>query len=195
MKIIGLTGSIGTGKSFVAQCFRELGVAVFDADAEIHNLLENDAEVISLVEGQFPESVSDGRVNRAILGEIVFHNPEKLKMLENILHPLVRKRGEEFIKKAEADNAKLVIQDIPLLFETGADKTCDYTIVVKAPEDVQRQRVMQRENMDDDKYEAINRLQLSPAEKEKRADFIIDTNLPRDKVKGQVRGVVDGLLL
>lgn len=191
MKIIGLTGSIGMGKSFVAKTFEEEGVAVFDSDAEIHKLLDRDGEGVAPVVKEFPEVLAEsGEIDRRILGEIVFYDKEKLKKLESILHPLVRKKGQEFVEAEEKRDSKMIIKDIPLLFETGANRTCDFVIVVKTDDETQKERVIKREGMTEEKLEAIRALQLATEEKAKQADFVIDTDCTKEEVAEQVKKII-----
>jgi dephospho-CoA kinase len=191
MIIIGLTGSIGMGKSFVATCFKQENIGVFDADEQIHLMMQDGGEATPKVAEIFPEVVApDGSIDRAKLGGIVFAHPPKLLKLEKILHPMVREKGEKFVDDQLANNAAMMVQDIPLLYETGADKECHVVIVVSAPLDVQQQRVMQRDNMTDGKYQAILKLQLLQKEKEQRADFVINTDCDKEDVREQVKDVI-----
>ncbi len=194
MIIIGLTGSIGMGKSFVAQCFVENGIGVFDADEQIHKLMQDGGDAIDKVAEIFPQTLTEqGNIDRAALGSIVFADEAKLKQLEKILHPMVRKKGEEFVKEQEALGAQMMVQDIPLLYETGADKNCHVVIVVSAPPTLQQQRVMQREGMSDEKYQAILKLQLLQKEKEERADYVVDTNCNKEQVQEQILSIIDDI--
>ena len=191
MKTIGITGSIGMGKSFVANIFVENGAILFDADAEIHKMLDVGGEAVVSVTELFPNVIrKDGSIDRKLLGDKVFNNPVELQKLESILHPLVRKKGEELAKNAEKDGKKIIVKDIPLLFETGADKTCDYRLTAHCPEEIQRARVMQRGNMSVEKLESIKKIQMSVSEKIKRADFNIDTNDTKENIDIQVKSII-----
>jgi len=194
MKIIGLTGVIGAGKSFVADIFRAKGIPVFDADEEIHKLMEPEGEAVIPVAEQFPEALAAGmEINRKALGEIVFKNPDKLRDLEAILHPLLRRKGEEFIKNAENDGSNVIVQDIPLLFETGADKICDVTVVVSISKDTQRERVLLRQGMSENKLENIKKIQLSNKKKVEAADYVIDGEADKGEVEEIVEKIINGL--
>lgn len=189
MLIIGLTGSIGVGKSNVAKEFRQLRVDVFDADYVVHKLLGKGGGGVKKVAEIFPEAYENGAINRKKLGEIVFKDKQKLLALEKILHPLVRKSEERFLRKAQALKKKMVILDIPLLFEKGFDHKCDYTIVVTAPPFIQRARVLRRRNMTLEKFAEIKRLQMPQAKKKRLADFIIHTGLDKRSTKAQVMAI------
>lgn len=188
----GLTGSIGMGKSTTAQMFRDEGIAVYDADATVHALYEGEA--VSLVEAEFPNTTSDGKVNRAKLSEYVIGKPENMKKLEAIIHPLVHKKEQEFLKEAETRGDKLVVLDIPLLFETGGKNRVDKIIVVTAPANVQRERVMARDGMTKEKFESILARQVPDSEKREQADFVIDTSLGLEVAKERVREIVTSLV-
>jgi dephospho-CoA kinase len=189
MIILGLTGSIGVGKSNVAKEFRRLRVPVFDADKVVHKLLYIGGAGVKKVAEVFPEVLENGAINRKKLGEIVFKDREKLETLEKIIHPLVRKAEQKFLRKAYTLKKKIVILDIPLLFEKGFNHPCQYTIVVVAPHFIQRARVLRRRNMDLKKFEEIKKLQLPQSEKMRRADFIIRTGLDKRSTKRQVRAI------
>jgi len=194
MKVIGLTGSIGMGKSFVANIFRENNIEVFDADAEIHAILENDINAQEEIKKYFPESIDKtGSVNRGKLGRIVFTNEEKLKILESILHPIVKQRGDDFYQKSLNSGIDIIVQDIPLLFETGANKTCHFVIVVKAPGEIQDERVLARENLTKEQYEQIKKIQLQSEEKEKLADYVIDSNDSKENIEKIVQNIIEDI--
>lgn len=193
MIILGLTGSIGAGKSFVAEIFREQGVPVFDADATVHAMLEPGGEGVVPVAELFPEAFVEGRINRKLLGQKVFFDEASLKALEAILHPLVKQAGERFLAQAMAEGRTAMVQDIPLLFETGADKDCHATVVVTVPEHVQESRVLQREGMTKEQLAAIRMLQMQDAAKASKATFVIDGTLPKEEIKVQVRGILEKL--
>ncbi len=180
MIILGLTGSIGMGKSTAAEDFRSLGVPVHDADATVHDLLGRGGAAVEAVAKAFPGVVTpgvvtDAAVDRKALGDAVFANPQELEKLEKILHPLVRRREEDFLKESFAGGAGLVVLDIPLLFETGGEARADAVAVVTAPAADQRTRVLQRPGMSEEKFRAILARQMPDEEKRRRADFIIDT--------------------
>jgi dephospho-CoA kinase len=173
MIIVGLTGSIGMGKSTTLAMFADAGIPVHSADESVHRLYAGQAA--NLIEAQFPGVVENGAVNRDKLAKQVFNDPDALKRLESVVHPLVRKDEEAFIKSAQKTGAPFAVIDIPLLYETGAEKRVDKVIVVTAPEDMQRDRVMARPGMTAEKFQSILARQLPDAEKRNRADFVIDT--------------------
>ena len=174
MFVLGLTGSIAMGKSTVAQMFRDISIPVHDADASVHELYGGKAA--PLIEELFPGTTQDGVVDRQKLGEIVLNDPESMKRLEQVIHPLVREIEQEFVAQARLDNAPFVILDIPLLFETGAENRVDGVIVVTADQAEQRRRVLSRPNMTQAKFEAILARQTPDAIKRRKADFLIDTH-------------------
>ncbi len=191
MKVIGLTGSIGMGKSFVSAIFKANGVDVFDADETIHELTKKGGDAEKAVLELFPDADDgQGHIHRPKLGMLVFSDEQKLRALEMLLHPLVRKKGDEFYKACEAAGKKMIVQDIPLLFETGADKTCHVVIVVYAPEDIQAERVLSREQMTPEKYEKIKEFQLSSEEKIKKADYVIYTDKDKDAIEEEVKNII-----
>jgi len=191
MIIAGLTGSIGMGKSTTAEMFRQQSIPVHDADAVVHALYEGEAAV--LIEAEFAGTVENGKVNRAKLGPHVIGNPEAMKRLEAIVHPLVKAKKDEFIAKHTKEGAKLVILDIPLLFETGGHKSVDKIIVVTASFETQRKRVLDRVNMTAEKFEAILAKQLPDEEKRKYADYIINTDLGLEAARLQVSDIIADL--
>lgn len=188
---IGLTGSIGMGKSTTSDMFRNLGVSVYDADAAVHDLYAGEAA--PLIEARFPGTTNDQGVDRNELSKHVIGNETAMKELEAIVHPLVQKKNLEFRKRAQQNKETFAILDIPLLFETGGDKRVDGIVVVTAPADVQRKRVMSRPGMTEAKFEGILKRQLPDAEKRKRADFIVDTSQGMDVAKAQVKAIVTEL--
>lgn len=188
----GLTGSIGMGKSTTAQMFRDEGIAVYDADATVHKLYSGEAT--PLIEAAFPNTTKDGTVDRTKLSEYVIGKPENMKKLEAIIHPLVHKQEQKFLKQAETRGDKLVVLDIPLLFETGGKNRVDKIIVVTAPAEVQRQRVLARDGMTEEKFEAILARQIPDSEKREQADFVIDTSLGLVVAREQVREIVASLV-
>ena len=188
MIVLGLTGSIGMGKSTVADFFAENGVPVYDADAAVHRLYAGDAA--PLIEAAFPGTTHDGTVDRARLAARVVGNAEALRRLEAIVHPLVRRDEEQFLAKAEADGAAVAVLDIPLLFETGGDRRCDAVVVVSAPAATQRARVMARPGMTEEKFAGLLAKQMPDAEKRRRADFIVDTSQDFAATRAQVRAIL-----
>ena len=187
----GLTGSIGMGKSTTANMFREAGVPVYDADATVHALYEGEAT--PLIEKAFPGTTKNDKVDRAILGSTVLGNPEAMKKLEAIVHPLVHEKEQDFLKEAKKAGSNLVILDIPLLFETGGKNRVDVIIVVSASEEEQRRRVLAREGMTEEKFEAILARQVPDAEKRKQADFVIDTGKGMQAANDQVKSIIEAL--
>jgi dephospho-CoA kinase len=190
MFIIGLTGSIAMGKTTTARLFAEEGVAVHDADAVVHKLYEGEAA--GLIEAQFPGSTRNGRVDRVALGRQVVGDPPALRRLEAIVHPLVRNAEQKFIKDAEYRGAKVVVLDIPLLFETGGESRTDATVVVSAPEHVQRARVQER-GVSLEQLEALLTRQMPDAEKRRRADFVVDSGQGVEHARVQVRQILDAV--
>lgn len=177
MFILGLTGSIGMGKSTTATMFRRFGIPVHDADQRVHDLMAPSGLAFASIAKAFPEALIDGEINRQVLGPLVFKDPVKLKKLESILHPLVRAEETGFLKTAALRGVPLVVLDIPLLFETDSDRRCDAVVVVTAPMFIQRQRVMVRPTMTVEKFNAIIAKQMSDSLKRELADFIIQTGL------------------
>ena len=175
MYILGLTGSIGMGKSVAAQNFRRFGVPVFDADAAVHELTGRGGAAVAAVDAAFPGVVKDGAVDRRALGAKVFDDTAALRRLERILHPLVRQAQRKFLQRARMGREKLVVLDIPLLFESGGDRLCDGVAVVSAPGFIQRQRVLARAGMTEEKFQAILARQMPDVAKRRRADFVIPT--------------------
>lgn len=188
MIIIGLTGSIGMGKSTTSDMFKSLGVPVISADESVHQLYS--AEAAPLIEAAFPGTAPDGVVNRQILSEKLMAAPEEFKRLEAIIHPLVRAREQRFVEEAAARNEPMVLLDIPLLFETGTTDRVDVIVVVSCAPDIQRQRVMARPGMTAEKFEAILARQTPDAEKRARADYVIDTGKGLEAARHQVTEIV-----
>lgn len=188
MFILGLTGSIGMGKTTTARLFAEEGVPVHDSDAAVHKLYEGEA--VAAIEAAFPGSTADGKVDRQKLGTMVVNDAAALKALEAIVHPLVRQSETKFLQKARSRGEKIVVLDIPLLYETGADKRVDAVAVVSAPHEVQRQRVLERPGMTLDKLEALIAKQMPDAEKRRRADFIVDSGNGLESAREQVRNIL-----
>jgi dephospho-CoA kinase len=188
MFILGLTGSLGMGKSTTAGFFAEAGVPVHDADAVVHRLYEGEA--VAAIEAAFPGATAAGKVDRSKLAARVIDNPEALRKLESTVHPLVSAAKERFLRDALAGGAKVVVLDIPLLFETGGDQKVDAVVVVSAPPDTQRQRVLERPGMTADKLEALLARQMPDSEKRRRADFVVDTSRGFDAARAQVREIL-----
>lgn len=193
MKIIGLTGSIAMGKSTVADFFKQAGVPVFNADEVVHQLYESEP-ILSLIESTFPDVVENGKVNRQKLSQIFLNDHKKLQILEKIIHPLVQKKEEEFIYTARKQEKKLIVLDIPLLFETKSEKRVDFVVVVSAPLAIQKKRAMTRSHMNEEKFSFINAQQMSDEKKRERAHFIIDTGKDLENTRKQVFCVIKGLL-
>ncbi|HEY6858634.1 MAG TPA: dephospho-CoA kinase [Pseudolabrys sp.] len=188
MFILGLTGSLGMGKSATAKMFAEEGVPVHDADAAVHQLYESEAT--PLIEAAFPGITAGSKVNRDKLAQRVLGDTAAIKKLEAIVHPLVRKAEERFLTEAERKGATVVVLDIPLLFETGADKRCDAVVVVSAPPDVQRGRAFERPGMTEQKFAALLAKQMPDADKRAMADFVVDTSKGFDAARAQVRDIL-----
>jgi dephospho-CoA kinase len=191
MFILGLTGSLGMGKSTTAGFFAEAGVPVHDADAVVHRLYEGEA--VAVIEAAFPGSTVAGKVDRGKLAAQVVDNPAALRTLEAIVHPLVSAAKERFLSEVRAQGAKVVVLDIPLLFETGGDQRVDAVVVVSAPGEVQRQRVLERPGMTADKLDALLARQMPDGEKRRRADFVVDTSQGFGAARAQVREILDAV--
>jgi dephospho-CoA kinase len=189
MIVLGLTGSIGMGKSTTAKLFAEAGVPVYDADATVHLIYEGEA--VPAIEAAFPGSTADGKVDRAKLSAQVVHDAAAIKRLEQIVHPMLRAYRQRFLDAAEQSGASVAVLDVPLLFETGGDKHVDAVVVVTTSPEVQRQRILARDNMTDEKLDVVLKRQLPDAEKRKRADFIVDTSHGLDPVRARIRDILD----
>jgi dephospho-CoA kinase len=188
MLVLGLTGSVGMGKSTTAGFFVEAGVPVHDADAAVHRLYAGEA--VPLIEAAFPGTTSGGVVDRTLLARRVLGDPAALKRLEAIVHPLVQASERRFLADAEARGDKVVVLDIPLLFETAGEQRVDAVVVVSAPAEVQRKRVMERPGMTAEKFDAILAQQMPDAEKRRRADFVVDTSQGFEAARAQVGAVL-----
>lgn len=188
MFILGLTGSLGMGKSATAKMFAEEGVPVHDADAAVHQLYESEAT--PLIEAAFPGTTAGGKVNRDKLAQRVLGDTAAIKKLEAIVHPLVRNAEERFLTEAERKGVTVAVLDIPLLFETGGDKRCDAVVVVSAPPDVQRARAFERPGMTEQKFAAVLAKQMPDADKRAMADFAVDTSKGFDTARAQVRDIL-----
>jgi len=191
MLIIGLTGSIGMGKTTVANHLASRGVPVLDSDSIVHRLYGGEA--VAHIEGAFPGTTSSGKVDRAKLAAALMQAPEGFKTLEALIHPLVRQAQFDFLAEQEAAGASLAVLDIPLLFETGGDQLMDVTFVVSAPRDVQTARILARPGMTMEKLEALRSRQMPDAEKRQRADYVIDTGLPLDETLAEVDKLLESL--
>lgn len=191
MLIIGLTGSIGMGKSTVAARFRERGIPVCDADALVHELYEGKA--VGPVEAEFPGSTTDGRIDRTKLSAALLRNPAGFKRLGEIVHPLVHAAERDCLQAAKAGGAAMAVLEVPLLFEPGNDVRCDVTIVVSAPADVQRARVMLRPGMTPEKLDTILARQMPDADKRKRATYVVDTGVAIEETLAQVDRIIADL--
>ncbi len=188
--VLGLTGSIGMGKTTTANLFREMGVAVHDADATVHALYRGSA--VPLIEAEFPGVASDGIVDRAKLSAQVLGKPEAMARLERLIHPLVREAEGAFLARCRDTRVPLAVLDIPLLLETGHGR-CDAIIVVTAPPEVQRARVLSRPGMTPERFEAILARQMPDAQKRRKAHFIVDTSRGLLSARRQVRSILQAL--
>ncbi|WP_213286627.1 dephospho-CoA kinase [Bradyrhizobium sp. sGM-13] len=188
MRILGLTGSIGMGKSTTAKLFTEAGVPVYDADAAVHKIYEGEAA--PAIEAAFPGTTADGKVDRAKLSAKVVHDPAAIKQLEQIVHPMLGASRQKFLDEAERSGAPVVVMDIPLLFETGGEKRVDAVVVVTTDPKTQRERILARGTMTSEALDAILARQLPDAEKRKRADFVVDTSYGLDLVRARIRDIL-----
>lgn len=191
MLVVGLTGSIGMGKTTTAQMFRDEGVPVHDSDAAVHDLYRTEA--IEPIARLFPEAIADGVVSRPALSAIVLSDPAALKQLEQIVHPLVTEHRQKFVEQARSQGAAFCVIDIPLLFESGAAKTMDVIIVVTASTLVQKRRVMSRPGMTEDKFRAILERQILDSNKRRLAHFVVDTSNGFDAARRQVGAIIRAL--
>jgi dephospho-CoA kinase len=191
--LVGLTGSIGMGKTETAKMFARLGIPVFDADAAVHRLYELGGAAVDTIAREFPGTVSAGRVDRAALAERIRGEGDGLQRLERTVHPLVGEAQRQFLDKAAADGAEMVLLDIPLLFETGGHGRMDAVVVVSAPEGVQRARVLNRPGMTADKLDHILARQMPDAEKRAQAHFVVETDKGFDHAFEQVKQIVAAL--
>ncbi len=189
--IVGLTGSIGMGKSTVAAMFEAAGVPVFDADAEVRAMQGRGGELVSVIEAAFPGSTNENGVSRDRLGELVFGNPEELSRLEAIVHPAVARKREAFL--IEHSGAPVVVFDIPLLFEKGGAAAVDRVVVVSASAEKQRRRVLARSGMTEEKFAHILAIQTPDSEKRERADHVIDTGITLDETENAVLALIADL--
>jgi dephospho-CoA kinase len=188
MIILGLTGSIGMGKSTTAKLFAEAGVPVYDADATVHKLYEGEAA--PAIEAAFPGTTAGGKVDRQKLSARVVHDPAAMKQLEQIVHPMLGASRQKFFEAAEQGGAPVVVVDVPLLYETGGEKRVDAVVVVTTSAENQRARIMARGTMSSEALDSILARQLPDAEKRKRADFVVDTSHGLDPVRAQIRDIL-----
>jgi dephospho-CoA kinase len=188
MLILGLTGSIGMGKSTTAKLFAEAGVPIYDADATVHRIYQGEAA--PAIETAFPGTTVDGKVDRAKLSAKVLHDPAAIKRLEQIVHPMLGASRQKFLDDAEASGALVVVMDIPLLFETGGEKRVDAVVVVTTSPEAQRERIMARGTMTSEALDAILARQLPDTEKRRRADFVVDTSHGLDPVRERIRDIL-----
>lgn len=191
MIVLGLTGSIGTGKSTTAGMFYDLGVPVHDADATVHDLYRKEA--VAPVAEKFPEALRDGVIDRKALSTVLAQSPERFSELETIIHPLVRAREAAFLDAQRRNGTPLVLLDIPLLYETGGEARVDKVVVVTCDPDMQRQRVLARPGMTEEKFALILSRQMPDAEKRRRADFLIDTGKGLEAAREQVEEIISKL--
>ena len=188
MIILGLIGSIGMGKSTTAKLFAEAGVPVYDADAAVHKIYEGGAA--PAIEAAFPGTTAHGKVDRNKLSTQVVHDPAAMKRLEQIVHPMLGASRQNFLDEAERSGAPVAVVDVPLLYETGGEKRVDAVVVVTTSPEVQRERILARDNMTAEKLDAILARQLPDAEKRKRADFTVDTSHGLDPVRARIRDIL-----
>ena len=189
MKILGLTGSMGMGKSTTAKLFAEAGVPVYDADATVHMIYQGEATPV--IEAAFPGTTDNGRVDRSKLSASVVHDPLAIKRLEAIVHPMLRAHHQQFIDDAERSGAAVAVVDVPLLFETGGDKRVDAVVVVTTSPEIQRERILARGTMTSEALEGLLARQMPDAEKRARADFVVDTSRGLDPVRERIRDILD----
>lgn len=193
MLLVGLTGSIGMGKSETTKMFAALGVPVYDADAAVHALYAAGGAAVEPIGAAFPGVVKDGAIDREELGKRVLGAADELKRLEAIIHPLVGLSQLEFLQKAEKSGAPMVVLDIPLLFETGGEARVDVSVVVSAPADLQRTRVLARPGMTTEKFAAILAKQTPDEEKRKKADFVVDSSQGLEHARADVAAIIEAL--
>ena len=190
MIILGLTGSIGMGKTTTAGLFADEGCPVFNADKAVHQLYAKGGRAVPLINAVFPDAVVDGAVERSVLGAHMRADPLNLKVLESFIHPWVEDMRKSFFDASRKENADIVVLDIPLLFETGGDKKVDYTVTVSAPAEVQKSRVLARPGMTEELFNMLLSRQLSDEEKRNRADFVLSTGVSIPETRKQVQELV-----
>jgi dephospho-CoA kinase len=188
MRILGLTGSIGMGKSTTAKLFREAGVPVYDADATVHRIYQGEA--VPAIEAAFPGTTVDGKVDRARLSAKVVHDPAAIRRLEQIVHPMLRAYHQEFLDEAERSGVPVAVVDVPLLYETGGETRVDAVVVVTTSPENQRERILARGTMTDETLDAILARQVPDAEKRDRADFVVDTSHGLDPVRARIGDIL-----
>jgi dephospho-CoA kinase len=191
--ILGLTGSIGMGKSTAAAALRQMGIPVHDADASVHRLMNHGGAAVGFIEAAFPGTAHNGAIDRKELGRRVYADPKELKRLESILHPMVRAQERIFLQTARARGHPIVVLDIPLLYETGGEKRCDAVIVVTAPKFLQDQRVLRRPGMTRQRLNEILAKQMPDAEKRARADFVVQTGNGKRASREALARILDSL--
>jgi dephospho-CoA kinase len=189
MRILGLTGSIGMGKSTTAKLFAEAGVPVYDADATVHKVYEGEAA--PAIEAAFPGTTLNGKVDRPKLSAKVVHDPAAIKKLEAIVHPMLRAYNQKFLEEAEACGAPVAVMDVPLLFETGGDKRVDAVVVVTTSPELQRERILARGTMTGEALDSLLARQMPDSEKRQRADFVVDTSHGLDPVRAQIHDILE----
>jgi dephospho-CoA kinase len=194
MIVVGLTGSIGMGKTATGKLFSKLGVPVCDADSIVHALYGKGGAAVEPIRAVFPDVVAEGRVDRVKLGESLADEPEGFERLESIVHPLVRQAQQDFLDRSRKKGVTLAVLDIPLLFETGRDRDVDRIVVVSAPPEIQKERVMKRPGMTAEIFNALLARQLPDEEKRALADFVVDTSKTREHAFAQVRDIVAALM-
>ncbi|WP_144187110.1 dephospho-CoA kinase [Elioraea rosea] len=194
MRVIGLTGGIGMGKSTAAKVFRRAGIPVHDADAAVHRLYARGGEAVPAIAALVPEAVKHGAVDRAVLGAAVLGKPDLLARLERAVHPLVRRAEQRFLARCRRAGARAAVLDIPLLFETGGESRVDAVVVVSAPASVQRARVLRRQGMTEARLAAILARQMPDAEKRRRADLVVPTGLSRHHAQAVLRRALPSLI-
>ena len=188
MIVLGLTGSIGMGKSTTANLFVEAGVPVYDADAAVHRLYEGEA--VAAIEAAFPGTTANSKVDRDKLSARVVHDAAAMKRLEEIVHPMLGASRQKFLHDAEQSGAPIAVIDVPLLFETGGEKRVDAVVVVTTTAELQRERILARPNMTEEKLKAILARQMPDAEKRKRAHFVVDTSHGLDPVRARIQDIL-----
>ena len=193
MLLVGLTGSIGMGKSKSAELFEAEGLPVYDADASVHALYEKGGAAVAPLSEHFPEAIKDGAVDRTILGKLVLHDGEMLQKLESIVHPLAGKMQKDFLEMQEAAGKKAVILDIPLLLEKKAEGLVDVVVDVSTTPEVQKQRVLERSGMTEEKFHSILSKQMPDAEKRQKADFLVDSTISVADAHRQIRDIISRL--
>ncbi len=193
MLLVGLTGSIGMGKSETAKMFAKLGIPVYDADAAVHAIYEKGGAAVEPLRAEFPDAIVDDAVDRAKLSKLVLDDKEALKKLEGIVHPLVGATQMQFLKDASTAKAPMAVLDVPLLYETGGETRVDAVVVVSAPAEIQRARVLERPGMTEEKFEQILAKQVPDAEKRAKADFVVETDKGLEHAFEQVRRITEDL--